>query len=270
MAGDHRAQPPIGCTAGQGTNCDSMGACSAIGYACPWMSPRKIVRRWTPWASRLLRALPGVDRWLDRHPPSEPCVEAAVDRLVDRGDYVVDVGAHHGVITKRLAARVGPAGRVVAVEANPRTADELRRKFRSTPWVSIENCAASDHDGSVEFFVDTRRSARSSLLRERIPGDGMSAVSVPARRLDGLLDRAPALVKLDVEGAEDRALRGLSDTLRTQRPPIIVEFHSNGGALSAVKFLRDHGYLLTDLETGEPVTEEEPPYLGLAIHRALS
>lgn len=234
------------------------------------MSARRIVRDWTPWASRLLRASPGVNRWLDRHPPREPSVEAAIDRLVAPGDYVLDVGAHYGVITKRLAARVGPGGRVVAVEANPRTVDELRHTFRSTPWVTIEHCAASDQDGTVELFIDTDRSARSTLLDARLSRTSTSSVVVPARRLDSLLDRPPAFVKLDVEGAEDRALRGLSETLRAQHPPLIIEFHANGGALSAARLLCDHGYVLTDLETGEPAEAEKPPYLGLAMHRAAS
>src|SRR5215467_8601389 len=51
-----------------------------------------------------------------------------VDNCVEQGDVVCDVGANLGLVSLRLAARVGPRGRVHSFEPNPR----MQRYFRET------------------------------------------------------------------------------------------------------------------------------------------
>ena len=50
----------------------------------------------------------------------ETWIEKVVRSLIRPGDHVIDIGANHGYYTLGMAAGVGPTGRVVAFEANPR------------------------------------------------------------------------------------------------------------------------------------------------------
>ena len=56
-------------------------------------------------------------------------VQRIIDASVNRGDSVVDVGAHIGINTLYMAMRVGPAGHVIAVEPAPDNLDVLRRNI---------------------------------------------------------------------------------------------------------------------------------------------
>ena len=58
--------------------------------------------------------------------PYEPELTAAIERVVEPGWSCADVGAHVGNITETLVRLVGRRGRVVAFEAHPSNAAELR------------------------------------------------------------------------------------------------------------------------------------------------
>jgi hypothetical protein len=52
------------------------------------------------------------------------------------------------------------------------------------------------------------------------------AYSVPTARLDELLDHGPDVIKMDIEGAELAALRGMTRLLAADRPPRLVIEHN--------------------------------------------
>jgi hypothetical protein len=74
-------------------------------------------------------------------------------------------------------------------------------------------------------------------------------ISVPARRLDDIVQREnlqPAVIKIDVEGAELKVLRGAADTLRRLRPLVVMEYlapdRHNTAHREAAALLRELGY----------------------------
>jgi FkbM family methyltransferase len=139
----------------------------------------------------------------------EPGTSAVLEVLGGPGCTVIDVGANVGMHTLPMARRVGPAGRVLALEAAPRMADLLRRtiELNGLDWVELHPVAASDRDGTLRFNVSAHTSLSSVL-----PLDGATeTIDIPARRLDTLV--APGervdLVKIDVEGAELQVWQGM-------------------------------------------------------------
>src|SRR5581483_11571420 len=76
------------------------------------------------------------------------------------------------------------------------------------------------------------------------------------------------IIKLDIEGAEIRALRGADMVLRTMRPLLLVEVseaslrHQRGSPIELRDFLRDYDYVMLaiDEETAKPVpiTDDDP------------
>jgi FkbM family methyltransferase len=120
------------------------------------------------------------------------------------GDTVVDVGANVGTLTLTAAALVGPGGRVLSVEAHPRTLRYLRANVELNGFTNVRTiqAAAGEEEGFLRF-TDGRLDDQNRVS----VGDG--GLLVPARRLDDLVPEGRVrLLKMDVEGFELFALRG--------------------------------------------------------------
>lgn len=146
------------------------------------------------------------------------------------GSTAVDVGANVGDVLQDIV-RLAPDGRHLAFEPVPDLHEELVRRF---PGVDVRRAALSDVEGTLEFTHVVGAPAYSGLRRRAdLPPEAgeLRRISVATHRLDDLLDPelSPALIKVDVEGAEVLALRGARETLRRHRPVVLFE-HGVGGA----------------------------------------
>jgi FkbM family methyltransferase len=141
------------------------------------------------------------------------------------GGVLLDVGAHVGHWTVRLSAQ---ASKVIAIEANPETAEVLRINIALNKLsnVVVHDVAAWDCDTYLRLF-NRGKAARSGGCRVRADPAG----DVRGTRLDSLLADEPAvdLVKLDVEGADLHALEGMRGLLDKHRPAMLIERHDMYG-----------------------------------------
>ncbi len=133
----------------------------------------------------------------------------------------VDVGANIGAVLRDMV-RFAPRGRHVAFEPLPELAARLAEEF---PAVDVRNLAVSDHVGEATFHRVRGRDTRSSLSTLDFAVDELVPFTVGVADLDSALpgDLVPALVKIDVEGAEEQVLRGAARTLATHRPTVVLE-----------------------------------------------
>jgi FkbM family methyltransferase len=162
------------------------------------------------------------------HDPHEANLEPVLRGLLGQGRVFLDVGAHVGRWTIRLA---GQASKVIAVEANPETAAVLQENIGLNGLaekVVLLRVAAWDSEAMLRL-EDPNAKQRGGSTRV-LPGDGRQG-EVPAAPLDVLLGGEPeiGLVKLDVEGADLHALRGMAKTLARTRPTLFVERHDQYG-----------------------------------------
>jgi len=191
-----------------------------------------------------------------RHGWSDAAADA-LDELLRPGDVVVDGGANLGGFTLVAASIVGPRGAVHAVEAAPETAALLRRSVDANPRLAIEihEVALADAAGELEFTTFEAGIGTASFA----PQDRGLVVRVPATTLDALtapLERVD-LVKLDVEGAELRALQGARRLLTERRPLLVIEFEpghlarQGASAADVEALLTDAGYVGFDIVSGD-------------------
>src|ERR1700678_2411186 len=133
----------------------------------------------------------------------------------------IDIGAHIGSIIADVHCN-DPSIRIMAIEAVPEKAQNLRRKF---PFIELHNCAVGETTGEMSFFVNTRRSGYSSLGRpSSIDTEATLQTTVQVEKLDNLVSSTNVdAIKIDVEGAELGVLRGGIDTLRKYRPILMFE-----------------------------------------------
>jgi FkbM family methyltransferase len=135
------------------------------------------------------------------------------------GDVVIDVGAGIGTDAIAFSHKVGTTGRVLAIEAHPKTHLALQKTCKWNRLVNVicEQVAVMDEPGTV--YMDDRPDHEASSVQ--IDSDNAHRYAVPARTLDALAEKHNlkeiALLKMNIEGAERWALSGMEKTLaRTQ------------------------------------------------------
>jgi len=160
--------------------------------------------------------------------------------LLRAGDWALDIGANVGTYTLLFSERVGPTGRVIALEPVPATFELLAANVRLAPFenVTLLNAAASQGTRSVAMQIPT--------LADGLPNHFMAAISEGAKDLavlslsiDALqLPHPVRLAKIDAEGHELPILEGMVELLERDRPLLVVEANSDAVA----GFLRGFGY----------------------------
>lgn len=92
-----------------------------------------------------------------------------IQYLVDRGDYVIDVGANIGLYTKYLSELVGEKGHVCAIKQISLTFDILVFIVRKLRLSNVETlkCAISDEDAAVQMVVPIRPNGRENFYRAK-------------------------------------------------------------------------------------------------------
>jgi FkbM family methyltransferase len=181
-----------------------------------------------------------------------------VDQLLKPGMIMLDVGAHVGYYARRAARLVGKEGKVFAFEPHPRTFGVLSRNVRRYPNVTPVQAALSDEEGSAELYDYLMMSASGSLhydesllelqkahladsdIAPRISeGFPTQKYTVQTITVDHYLAeqgiQSVDLVKMDIEGAEIGALRGMKTTIGSSpQMKLIMEY--NPKALKAFDY----------------------------------
>jgi FkbM family methyltransferase len=143
---------------------------------------------------------------------------------------VLDIGANTGQFAA-LARRAFPEAHIVSFEPIPECYAELRRNFERDSRFSAFNLAlgADDHVATFnrhDFSPASSLLGQSDLIASSFPhATKMSVTEVEVRTLDGVaatlrLDKE-ILIKIDVQGYEDRVIAGGVDVLREARVIII-------------------------------------------------
>jgi FkbM family methyltransferase len=142
--------------------------------------------------------------------------------LHDDSTYV-DVGTNRGQVL-REAVRIAPHGQHVAFEPIPSLAAEITAAF---PQVDCRPLALGAAPEVTKFCHFRKLDGWSGLRRNAEIGDEQGQpefIDVRVSTLDAeLAERAPAVVKIDVEGAELAVLEGGRSVLAEARPVLIFE-----------------------------------------------
>jgi FkbM family methyltransferase len=175
--------------------------------------------------------------------------------LAPPGGVAVDAGAHIGYLTLELARAVGVDGRVYALEPDPAAAAALRSNLRRNRLgdrvIVVEQALGAEPGTAVLHLAG---GGEASSLAE-LPGFH-ARLDVRVTPLDELVgDAAVDLVKLDVEGAELEALRGMTRLLR-RRPDVALVVECNPGRLTSLgtsaeellAFLREEGFAVQQVD----------------------
>jgi FkbM family methyltransferase len=165
--------------------------------------------------------------------------------LLRPGDLFFDVGANVGSYSV-IAAKVCGA-RVVAFEPAAETISQLLDNLRLNgieDMVRIEQCAASNHEGTVRFTA-----GENALNRVSDAG-----TEVQCRTLDSYADEGPLFVKVDVEGHEREVVEGAHKLFSNKKlKAVTLETPIEYRNAAFVDSMREFGFEAYDYD---PVTRE--------------
>lgn len=160
----------------------------------------------------------------------EQQVLALFRSLLEPGWTVVDIGANIGYYTLPASQGVGPTGRVIAFEPEPRNVEHIYQHLRANGCtnVTVEPVALMDQPGEVNLYYGTD-SGIHSTIHERLAKASGEYLRVRATSLDEYCQThhlAPDLIKVDAEGAELMVLTGMSRILReTPKVRLFLELY---------------------------------------------
>jgi FkbM family methyltransferase len=182
----------------------------------------------------------------------EPYMQDAFAKFIRKGDVVYDVGAFAGYHSLLCGLLVGSTGRVFAFEPHPLNGVSIQRQLSLNPAVNVTlmRFALSDRNASVCFDTHAGR----SQTHVSSTGD----LFAEAKSIDHLVESGvlapPNLIKIDVEGHEERVLLGGMKTIASNRPIVLCDHNDSSTFETARDLLTPLGYEVANgsLVTGFP------------------
>ena len=183
------------------------------------------------------------DRWVatclsNGHCCYEPEVTAVLLRVLQPGDFALDIGAGIGWFTLMMSQLVGEQGRVLAFEPTESTYERLRSHLALNNIMNVEahRKALWKTDTTLPFYLNDDDITGSCAWN---PADffsniktrekGAKNIEVQACALDTVLQSAnPKLIKSDTEGAELVIFQGMHDLNVNTVPYIVLELNPFG------------------------------------------
>ncbi len=131
---------------------------------------------------------------------------------------ILDIGANNGEFAEFLSTYFD-AQQTIAIEPLPKCAAEIRKRKKAIKNLTVFECALSDHQSRAVLFENAYAPASSLLSVSKISKDefpqtavNQGEVEVAVCRLDDLIDldilEKKILIKIDVQGFEDKVIRG--------------------------------------------------------------
>lgn len=203
---------------------------------------------WTPpytWEERLKYALvpPRLYMWrlLRKHARKGEAELKLLPQLVARDKIAIDIGANKGVYAHVLSKLCRG---VEAFEPNPKIYRILTRYL--PPNVTPHHVAVSDRAGTAELVIPARstggysnQGASLNPMKKTTAPHGFGTFAVEARTLDSYAFTNVGFIKIDVEGFEEAVLRGGAETLKRERPTILLELEERHTGRPIEDSLRD-------------------------------
>jgi FkbM family methyltransferase len=181
----------------------------------------------------------------------------------NNGDIVVDVGAHIGHHTLIAAKRVGPKGKVIAIEADPKNFNILNKNIKLNKLnddnVIAINYAVHSKETKIKLYTpaeETGHTIYNTIISDRVSPQE-KFIEVNANTLDRLVEENGVnhedvkWIKIDVEGAELEVLKGAQNILSKSKDiTLLIEIHSLNLYKIILSYLDTYNFKI-EFEKGE-------------------
>jgi len=185
-----------------------------------------------------------------------------IKNSINRGDIVIDIGANIGYYTLLFARLVGDTGKVYSFEPDPRNFLLLEKNVQINNYsnVLLEKKAVSNKSQKSQLYmteftpVSSMHKGNSSIIDE---------IDIDVVTLDDYFKINPIrpdFIKIDIEGYELNALKGMKSILQSSdKTKIMIEYNPltkkvfNSDPMDSLTFLDELGYKFKDLNSNIPM-----------------
>lgn len=165
---------------------------------------------------------------------------------------MVDIGGHIGYYTLFFKEFL-KSKKTYYFEMNEYASNCVNYRYRNDHSVIVENCAVSDKDENATFYL--KESSQMNTLID--DGKSKSDKQVQSKKLDSYFgDEKIDLMKIDVEGAEMKVLKGMKRIAKNVRF-ILLEAHFDEDWSEIVDLLNEYDMECIDIHNGKPINSRE-------------
>lgn len=177
--------------------------------------------------------------------------ERIKDFVPQKGDAILDVGSNIGLYSIKNSSRVGPEGRIWAIEPNPTVFRRLLKNLETNGAINVTPVpkAVFSRSCKVDFAVSSGITPKGKILSKgESVNDNKDLVKVDCVTLDDFVSenriKKIDIMKLDVEGEEYEALKGARLKALPIIDKIVLEYHGEDRKKECRRLLEDSGFIL--------------------------
>lgn len=198
--------------------------------------------------------------------PSEIRLAKFMIQHLQSGDTFVDIGAHFGYFSLLASVLVHKNGSIYSFEASKSTFQLLQKNTENQANIHLFNQAISNSNEYITFYqFPVMYSEYNSMEVDQFKKEGWfkkfkpEAIEIESITMDQFILKNklnPKIIKIDVEGAEDKVIAGAQETLKIVHPFIVLEYleasRHNEAHRKAADLLKNIGYQAHSIqENGE-------------------
>jgi FkbM family methyltransferase len=185
-------------------------------------------------------------------------------KFAENANYFLDVGANIGYFSLMLAHKF-PHLKVLSFEPNPNNVAQIKTniEINNLKNISINEMCLSNQKGNVEFAIPPMTESGWGRINDTSASlEGFTKINVPCETLDSLYESGaiavskPMLIKMDIEGFEEQALKGAENILKNIKPILCIELNEaclveNGSSSqNIIRYLTNMGYTAYVIDKG--------------------
>jgi len=197
-------------------------------------------------------------------------------KYIKPGDTVLDIGANIGFYAELLSGFVGDKGHVHCFEPDITNFDHLQTRCTGFKNVTVNNKAVADKTYTLKIYTSKQLNVDHRTYK---PDDYDQEIDIDAVSIDEYLlfdsaqgDKNIAFIKMDIQGFEMSAVKGMVKTLQNPDLKMLSEFWPYGmrkagtSVLEYYQFLKQYAfniYLIENNELKELTEEKVKTFLDL-------
>lgn len=169
---------------------------------------------------------------------TESFEKTILEKYLKKGHTVLDIGANIGFYSMLAKSIVGSKGKVYSFEASKHNADLIKKSIRENSFenITVVNAAISNVVGTGLLYISPYYNSEHSLFDYHYSSSKSNNKRIPVRleTVDNFLknnnhDQNADLIKMDIEGSENDALDGMTQTINNNDNLVLVtEFWPRG------------------------------------------
>lgn len=171
------------------------------------------------------------------------------------GDNVLDIGANIGFYAELLSGLVGEKGKVHCFEPDITNFKHLKNSCGSYSNIHLNNVAVADKAQTLKIYTSKELNVDHRTYK---PDSYDQEIDIRAIALDDYMQGHPVnFIKMDIQGFEMSAVKGMLDILKYQDLKMLSEFWPYGmrkagtSVLEYFQFLKQYGFIVYLIENAQ-------------------